>query len=137
MPSLDALSSERAALQESSVSGLSFKFAVFNDDLAAHKHGFGNTFDFTTLVSAVIHSHVMCFGADGVFPTGVENDDIGIGAYGDCPFLRKEAENLRRRRRGQFNEAVEADSLLGNAAIIDEAHPILDAGPAVRNLAEV
>src|SRR5262249_14419421 len=45
--------------------------------------------------------------------------------------------DLRRRRRCQFDEAVQADSLPGNATVIDQAHAILDAGPAIGNLAEV
>src|SRR5262245_23273355 len=75
--------------------------------------------------------------ADRLFTGRVEYHYIGVRADGDRSFLREQAENLGGGGRGQFDEAVEADAPLGHAVVIDQAHSVLDAGAAVRNLAEI
>src|SRR5262245_62338464 len=75
--------------------------------------------------------------ADSLFAVRVEDHYVGVRADGDRSFLREQAENLGGGGRGQFDKAVEADAPLRHAVVIDQAHSVLDAGAAVRNLAEI
>ena len=79
----------------------------------------------------------MGFGADGVFAIGIEDHEIGVAADGDGAFARIEAEEFCRRGGDQFDEAVHAEAALGDAAGVDQAHAVLDAGAAVGNFGEV
>ena len=54
---------------------------------------------------------------------------VGIAANGDRAFAWIQAEQLGRRGGDQFDEAVHVKASLRNAAGIDQAHAMLDAGP--------
>ena len=62
---------------------------------------------------------------------------IRVRADGDRAFLRKQAEDLRRRGRRQLDKAIQSDPTLRDAAIEDQAHAMFHARTAVRNLAEI
>src|SRR5687768_1629489 len=74
---------------------------------------------------------------DGLFTVRVEYDYVRVRAHGYRPFAREESEELRRRSRCQLDEAVHAYATLCDAAVIDQAHAVLHARAAVRNLCEV
>ena len=54
---------------------------------AAHGHAF---------VAIIIHAHVMCIGADGMFLVRVPHQNISVRANGDRAFARIHAKNLGR-----------------------------------------
>src|SRR5262245_57992261 len=82
-------SRERPAFQESAVAGLPLEGPILDNDVAARKHRLGNASHFAALVCAVIHTHVVGGGTDGLFTIGIEDHDVGIGAHGDRAFLWK------------------------------------------------
>src|SRR5262245_50461652 len=75
--------------------------------------------------------------ADGVLAVGIEDHDVSVGADGNRSFLRKQPEQFCGGRRCKLDETVNADSLLNDSAVVDQAHPMLDTGPSIRDLAEV
>src|SRR2546428_3012066 len=75
--------------------------------------------------------------ADRLFAVRIEDHYVGVGADGDCPFLRKQAEYLRGCGRGQLDKTIQTYATLRHAVVIDQAHSVLDAGASVRNFAEI
>src|ERR1043165_8336421 len=67
----------------------------------------------------------------------VEDDDVGIPADGNRAFAREQTEEFGGGGRSQFDEAVDADAAAYHAAIVDQAHAVLDTGAAIGNLREV
>src|SRR5262245_6966130 len=80
---------------------------------------------------------MMGFGADGLFAVGIGNYNVRIGSHGNRTFLWKQSKDLGSCGRGQLDEAIEADSILNDTPIVNQAHTIFDSGTAVRNFAEV
>src|SRR5262249_28054942 len=66
----------------------------------------------------------------------VPDDDVAVGADGERALPRVEPEDLRRRGRGDLDEAVHRDPA-GAHALPEEVEPRLDARHAVRDLGEV
>src|SRR5262245_24051664 len=79
----------------------------------------------------------MILGADRLFTVRIEDHNIGIGSYGYCAFLRKESKDLGSSGGSKLDESIQADTFLNHTAIVNQAHPVLDAGTTIRNLAEV
>ena len=75
--------------------------------------------------------------ADGLLPVGIEDHNVRIRPNGNRSLFREQAEDFRCGRGRQFDKPVQADSFLDHAAIVDQAHAMLHAGTAIRNLAEV
>src|SRR5439155_18997694 len=75
--------------------------------------------------------------ADRLLAVRIEDHNVGIGPDSNGALPGKEAEDFRSSGRCQFDKAVGSDSILDDAAIVDEAHAVFDAGAAIRNLAEV
>ena len=129
-----------AAFDEGAIAGATDIIAFVDHDLAARQHGLGVALHLEAFIGAVVDIGVMgpaVKGADHLFARRIEDHDVGIAADGDGALFRKQAENLRRRGRGQLDEAIERDMPLADAIMVDQAHAALDAGTAVGNLAEV
>ena len=65
--------------------------------------------DLHALVAGVVDGHVVRRGGDRLGGGRVVDDDVGVRADGDRALLRVEAEDLRRRGRGDLDEAVHRD----------------------------
>src|SRR5215510_2056835 len=79
----------------------------------------------------------MCLGADGVLAVGIEDDEIGVTAHGNCALTRVKSEKLGGSGRNQLDEAIHAEASLCYAARIHQAHAMLDSRTTVGNLGEV
>src|SRR5262245_53944911 len=110
---------------------------VLDHQSAARQHGVGGAGHLASLVRVVVDLHVERLRRQGERAVGIENDDVGVGAWRDRALLREQAEDLRRRRGRQLDEAVQRDAPFAHAAVVDQAHACLDAGRAVRDLREI
>ena len=85
-------SAVNSPFQKASLSWLAVEFLSIHNYLAAGKHYVRHAFYPDAFKHRIIHAHVVGLGADGVLAVGVEDDEIGITAYGDGAFARVEAE---------------------------------------------
>ena len=67
----------------------------------------------------------------------VVDDEVRVRADGDRALARVHPEQLRRRRRDDLDPALRRDPAADDAAVVEQVDPILDAGQAVGDLAEV
>src|ERR1700683_3727991 len=79
----------------------------------------------------------MCFCADCVLALRVEDYQVSVSSDRDRPFPRIKAKQLRRSCGHEFHETVRAESSSGHAAGIDQAHAMLHAGTAIRDLRKI
>ena len=89
------------------------------------------------LVQVVVRARVVGLGGDRHALLRVEDDDVGVGADGERALARVEPEELRRVRREQLDHPVQRDAPFADAEVVDHLQPVLEPGPAVRDLAEV
>ena len=120
-----------------SIAWFAFEYFVFHDNVATREHGLSDTAYFAALVRTIVDAHVMGFRADRLLTVRIEDHDVGIGADRDRAFSRKHSKDLGSSRGCQFDESIQADSILNDTSIVDEAHAVLNTGTAVRNFAEV
>ena len=76
-------------------------------------------------------------GGDGFFLVRVPEDQVGVGADGNRPLAGIEAKQLGRSRGDQLDEAIRGEAPGVDAARIDQAQAVLDAGAAVGDLGKV
>src|SRR5439155_21745253 len=79
----------------------------------------------------------MGFRADSLLAIRIENNDVRVGPNRDRPFPRKYSKDLGSRSGSEFDKSIQANPFLNDAAVVDEAHPMLNAWAAIRNFAEV
>ena len=80
---------------------------------------------------------MVSLGADRMFTVGIKNDEIGVTANRDRSFSRIQAKEFCRSGGNQFDESIHAETSRGDAAGVNQAHAMLNAGTTVRNLREV
>ena len=117
--------------------GAAEKLVSFHHHAAAGENDVGHACYLNAFEHRVIHAHVVSPGADGVFALGVENHEIGVAADGDRSLARIQAKEFCRSRGDEFDESIHAETSLRNAAGINQAHAMLNAGTTVRNLGEI
>src|SRR5258705_7915282 len=115
------------SLNEFSATWPSQEFIALDEDATARKHHIRHARDLDTLKHGIIHSHVMCFRADGVLAIGIENYKVGVTARGNRALSRIEAKKLRRGGGDQFYNAIDAESSLANSTGVDKAHAMFNA----------
>src|SRR5260370_41738976 len=125
------------AAEELAGAGAADEFAGVDDGAAAGEDGFGRAFDVDALEHGIVHAHVVGFGADDLFVIGIEDDEVGVGAYGDGAFARVEAKEFCGSGGDKLDKAVRRKTLAVDAAGVNQAQAVLDAGAAVGNLGEV
>src|SRR5581483_10230565 len=113
------------------------ELAVLDEDVAAQEDELGRADDLRPLVERVVALRVVGRRGDRLPPLGVEDDEVGVGADGDRPLARVQAEQLRRLRGEEVDHAVEGDASFADAEVVDHLEAILEPGPAVRDLREV
>src|SRR5579862_2333010 len=127
----------RAPLDELALSCTAEEFLPFDQNAPAGEHNIRHTGDLDAFEHGIVDAHVMGLSADGVFALGIENDQVCVAADCDSPFARIESKEFRRCGGGQFDEAVYAEASSRDAARINQAHAVFDAGASVRNFGEV
>ena len=113
---------------------------VLDHHAAAADHDLGDALHLDALVRVVVHPHVVrvrVVDADRFPAVRVEDDQVGVAAHSDGPLLREQPEQLGGRGRRQLDELVHRQPAARHAAVVDQAHPVLDPRGAVRDLAEV
>jgi hypothetical protein len=70
------------------------EFAGVDYGAAAGQHSARHAFDANALEHGVIDPHVVRFRADDFFVVGIEDDEVGIGTYGDGAFPRIQTEEF-------------------------------------------
>src|SRR6185437_942594 len=107
------------------------------DELASGVDLAGVSAYFEAFEHGVVDAHVVGGGADGVLGVGVPEDEVGVAAGGDGSLLWVHAEYFCRGGCGDFDEAVEGEAAGVDAVMIDQLHPVLDAGAAIGDFGEV
>src|SRR5262245_43531624 len=104
--------------------------APAHDDVAAALDG-------AALVAGVVDRHVVRLRRDRVLAARVVDDEVGVRTDRDRTLSRIHPEQLRRRGGGDLDPALLRDPSSDDAAVVEQVHPVLDAGQAVRDLPEV
>src|SRR5260370_40324429 len=94
------------AAEELAGAGAADEFAGVDDGAAAGEGGFGRAFDVGALEDGRVHAPVVGFGADDLFVIGIEDDEVGVGAYGDGAFAGVEAKAFCRSGCDKLGKAV-------------------------------
>src|SRR5262249_29284503 len=79
---------------------------------------------------------VLGFDTDSTAVAGIEDDHVGVTAYGDGAFLGEEAEEFCGARTGAIDEAVKINAAAGDAVGVEKIDAFFDAGDAVRDVGE-
>src|SRR5215831_14779929 len=79
----------------------------------------------------------MCGSTDDLLTFRIEDHDVGIGADRNRAFLWEKTKDFCGCCRREFDEPIEADSLLNNTTVENQTHAIFDARPAIWNLGKV
>src|SRR5690606_8047409 len=127
---------ERLAPEEPAAAGVADELAVPHGHLPAHRDDAGAAIDLHALEGAVVDVHLVRLGADRAAVRRVVDDDVGVRADGDRALPRVEAEELRRVRRRDLDEALEREVAAADAVGVEQVHAVLDRGHAVRDLRE-
>src|ERR1043165_4233952 len=132
------LQAERAAADElaASLLLLADPLIVFDDQLAAREHGRRAARDLAAFERRVVDAHVQRVLAENLLALRIPHDDVGVSANTDRALLAVHAEDLRRRRRRDLDEAIHRDLALRDA-FPEQMQTRLDARHAVRDLREV
>src|SRR5688500_12686841 len=93
--------------QKSTISSLSLPLAILQNHSPSRQHHLRHSLHLPPLISAVINAHMVRRRADSLLTVRVEYDDIGVRPDSDRPFLGKQTEYLRCRRRSQFNKTIQ------------------------------
>ena len=64
--------------------GAAYELAGVDYDAAAGEHGARHSFYANAFEHGIVHAHVMRFCADDLFLIGIEDDEVGVRADGDC-----------------------------------------------------
>src|SRR5580700_10340694 len=111
---------ERGALDEAPIPLLPDVLEVVDDHLAVRQHVRGRPRHLLPLVGGVIDAHVKRLLAEDVLLVRVPYDEVGVGAYGEGPFVRVETEDLGGCGAGDLHEAVHRDPSCSYPAVPEE-----------------
>jgi hypothetical protein len=125
------------AAEELAAAGAAGELAGVDYALPSGEDGFRDAGDLDAFEHGIVHTHVVGFGADDFLLVGIEDDDVGVGAYREGAFAGEEAEKFRRRGGNHFYEAIRRETLTVDAAGVDQAQAMLDAWAAVGDFGEV
>src|SRR6185503_6069354 len=131
------LPAELRPLDELAEARLDPELAVVDDDRSAHEHRVDVARDLGALVEVVVRLRVLVGDGDRLALRGVEDHAVGVGAGGDRALARVEAEQLGGVRAEQLDHPVARDAALADAEVVDHLAPVLEPGPADRDLREV
>ena len=134
---LEAEAGVGLAAEELAGAGAAGELIFVDDGAAAGKDSFCGALDLDAFEHGIVDAHVMCLRADDFFVIGIEEHDVGVGADGDRAFAREEAEEFCWGCGDDFDEAIGREAFAMDAAGVDEAEAMFDAGPAVGNFCEV
>jgi len=109
------------AAEELAGAGAAYEFAGFDYYAAAGEDCFGGAFDFDAFEHGIVDAHVVGGGADDFFVIGVEDDEVGVGAYGDGAFARVEAKEFCGGGGDQLDKTIGREMFAVDAAGVDEA----------------
>src|SRR6185437_6335569 len=127
----------RGAAEIVAASGAGEEVTFVYDELASGVDLAGVSAHLEALEHRVVDAHVVGGGADGVFDVGVPENDISVAAGGYGSLLWVHAEDLRGGGRGNFGEAIQGEASGVHAVVVDQLHPVLDAGATVGDFGEV
>ncbi len=126
----------RLAPQQFSPPVVADELAVSHLHFAAHRHHGRPPFDLHSLEAVVVVIDVLGFGRDDAPIRGIVNNEVGIAAHGNCPFLWKKPKDLGGSRTGGVNEAVKVQGAALHAIGVQQVDTVFNAGNAVGNLGE-
>ena len=134
---LEAEAGVGLAAEELAGAGAAGELIFVDDGAAAGENCSGGALDLDAFEHRVVDAHVMRFDADCFAMIRIEDHDVGVGADSDRAFAREEAEKFCGRCGDDFDEAIGREAFAVNAASVDQAEAMLDAGAAVGNFCEV
>src|SRR5438046_4738237 len=76
---------------------------------------------------------MMRFGADDFFMIGIEEDQVGVRADGDGALARVKAKKFCGRGGDELNKTIWRKMLAVDAASVDKAEAVLNAGAAIEH----
>ncbi len=124
------------ALQHFAAAALADKLSITYLYLSTHGDDRGATLNFHPFKTVVIVIHVLRFRGHGVTVVRVVNNQVGITAFGDDSFARKQAKDFGGASACGVNEAIETQRAALYAVRVQKIDAIFDAGDAVRNVDE-
>src|SRR5580692_9351260 len=133
---LSGLGVERP-LKKISGARASQKFVAFHDHASTRQYVIWHPCNLNALKHRIVDTHMVSLRADGVLTIRIEDHQIRVAAHGDRALARIQTEKLCRSGRNHFHKTIHAESSPGDTARINEAHAVLDAWTAVRDLGEV
>src|ERR1041385_145676 len=102
------------------------KVFPFDQHTSTGEYDVGHSGYLDALKHGVVDPHVMGFGADGVLAFRVEDNQVGVAAYGNCALSWIQPEQFGGRGGDQFDETVYVEASLCDSAGVHQAHPMLD-----------
>jgi hypothetical protein len=134
---LDAEAGVALAFEELAGAWAAGELVFVDDGAATREDGFRCALNLDAFEHRVVDTHVMRFDADCFAMFRIEDHDVGVGTDGDCAFPREQAEKFCGRSGDDFDESIGREAFAVDAAGVDEAETMLDAGAAVWYFGEV
>ena len=125
------------APQKLSLPRVAEKFVFFHHNSTPRENNVGHSRNLYAFKHRVIHAHVVSLGANGVFPLGIEDHEVGIAADCNGSLSWIQTKKFCGSGGNQLDESIDAETPLGNTAGVDQTHAMFDARAAIRNLREV
>src|SRR6266545_3791965 len=124
------------ALQELSATNLANKLTIASLYLPPHSDHAWPPASLPSLVRVVVHLRVAALLRERAAIARIVDDQIGVAAELDLPFLGVQSEQLRGLGRTGIHHPLQSHATRGHAAGVDQIHPFLHRRDAVGDLGE-
>ena len=111
--------------------------AVFEDKTSTGKNFLRGAFSAKTLIGGIVNILVLATPADCKFSFGIEDNQVGVAACGDSPFLRVKAKEFGRGGADQIDKFVGTDSPVFYSAAKEQLDPRLHSRSSIWDFGEV
>jgi hypothetical protein len=109
------------AAEELAAAGTAYELTGVDDWFSAGENCLGNAFDLNAFEHGIVDAHVVRLGTDHLLFVGIENDQVGVGTYGNRAFAGEQAEEFSGCGGDDFDEAIWRETFAVDAAGVDEA----------------
>src|ERR1039457_3860480 len=116
------------ALEELAAAGLTDELPVTDCNLAAEGDHARAAFDRQALEGIVIHVHGLGLDRERAAIGWVKDDQVSVAAGLNSAFAREKAEQLRRLRAGDLDEAVQVEPAAVDTIGVEALHAVFQRG---------
>ena len=96
----------RLAAEKLASAGAAYEFAGIDDRASAGEDRAGSALDPDAFEHGIVDAHVVRFRADGLFPIGIKDDEIGVRSYCNRAFARIQPKKFCRGCGDKLHEAI-------------------------------